>query len=49
MWMGAIGYADDIILLAPCRDAAQKMLSTCDMFAAKHNIMFSTDPNPVKF
>ena len=44
--MGAVVYADDIILLAPSRDAAAKMLGTCEQFAHANNIMFSTDPNP---
>jgi hypothetical protein len=48
VWMGAVGYADDIILLAPSRDAAQKMLSICEVFAGKNNIKFSTDLNPTK-
>ena len=46
--MGVIGYADDIILLAPSRAAAQKMLRRCESYAAEHNIMFSTDPDPSK-
>ena len=48
MWMGAVGYADDIILLAPSRAAAQRMLATCEQFAATNNIRFSTDANPDK-
>ena len=48
MWMGATAYADDVLLLAPNRTAAQKMLRTCELFAAANNIMFSTDPNPDK-
>ena len=46
LWMGAVGYADNIILLAPSRDAAAKMLGTCERFAQANNIKFSTDPNP---
>ena len=48
MWMGAVGYADDVILLAPSRAAAQIMLRTCEQFAAANNIKFSTDIDPVK-
>ena len=48
IFMGAVGYADDLILLAPSRAAAQKMLSRCERFANDHNILFSTDPDPVK-
>ena len=46
LWMGAVGYADDIILLAPSRAAAARMLGTCERFALVNNIRFSTDPNP---
>ena len=48
LFMGAVGYADDVILMAPSRDAAQRMLKTCEQFAAAHNISFSTNPDPVK-
>ena len=48
LWMGAVGYADDVILLAPSRAAAAKMLATCERFAAANNIRFSTDSNPDK-
>ena len=41
-------YADDILLLAPTRGAMQLMLDTCEDYAARHNIMFSTDTNPSK-
>ena len=46
--MGAVGYADDLILLAPSRGDAQKMLKRCESFAQEHNILFSTDPDPAK-
>ena len=48
VFMGAVGYADDLILMAPSRGAAQKMLSRCESFATDHNIQFSTDPDPTK-
>ena len=38
----------DIILLAPSRAAAQRMLATCQKFASDNNIQFSTDVNPDK-
>ena len=47
VFMGAMGFCDDL-LLAPTRDAMQIMLDTCQHFAAKYNLMFSTDPNPDK-
>ena len=48
VYMGATGFCDDILLLAPTRDAAQLMLDTCQRFAVKYNLMFSTNPNPEK-
>ena len=48
IFFGAFGYADDILLLAPCRSAMQQMISTCEDFANKYNLMFSTDDNPSK-
>ena len=48
MWYGACCYADDIILLAPNRDVLQKMLNVCEIYAASHNLLFSTDPVPAK-
>ena len=45
-WFGASGYADDLILLAPCRDVLQQMLQICEIYAADHNLVFSTDPVP---
>ena len=43
VWCGMVGYADDILLLAPSRHAASKMLQLCEEFAAEYNIMFSTN------
>ena len=48
VFMGAIGCADDLILLAPSRAAAQKMLRRCESYATEHNIKFSTDSDPCK-
>ena len=45
---GIFGYSDDNWLLAPSLSALQDMLSTCEEYAASHNLQFSTDPNPVK-
>ena len=48
VYMGAVGFCDDILLLAPTRDGMQLMLDTCQAFAVKYNLRFSTDPNPEK-
>ena len=47
-FFGALGYADDIILLAPCRSAMQQMLTICENYGLKNNLQFSTDINPQK-
>ena len=48
LWMGATGYADDMLLLAPTRSAMQAMLLVCEKYALDHNISFSVDVNPQK-
>ena len=48
LFTGVIGYADDLILLAPNRKAAQKMLEICEEFAKENNISFSTNHDPNK-
>ena len=48
LWVGAAGYADDLILLAPSRSAMKKMLKVCENFAESANLQFSTDPVPAK-
>ena len=47
-WVGAAGYADDLILLAPSRTAMKTMLQVCERYAEDHNLQFSTDPEPSK-
>ena len=47
-YCGIYGYSDDNFLLAPSLHALQCMLDTCEEYAAKHNLRFSTDPDPVK-
>ena len=48
VFCGAVGYADDILLLAPSRSAMETMLSICEVYAAENNLEFSTDPDPGK-
>ena len=47
-FMGAVVYADDDLLVAPTRNAMQRMLLELEEFAAEFNINFSTDPVPSK-
>ena len=46
--MGAMGYADDLVLLAPSRTAMQMMLQGCEDFGTRNNLLFSTDPDARK-
>ena len=48
VWMGATGYADDLILLSPSRESMARMIKICQDYGQKHNLVFSTDPNPTK-
>ena len=48
LWVGAVGFVDDLLLLAPSRSAMEKMLNTCEKYALDLNLFFSTDPNPKK-
>ena len=48
LFMGVLAYADDLVLLAPNRAAAEQMLSLCESWALNNNVFFSTDPNPEK-
>ena len=38
---GALCYADDLTILAPCPDALRKMLSHCEEYAESHGIRFN--------
>ena len=40
MFVGALTYADDIVLLAPTARAMRKLLSLCDEFASGFNVLF---------
>ena len=44
--VGVVGYADDLILLAPSRHAAQILLQKCEQFCWDNNIQFSTHEDP---
>ena len=47
-YMGMVGYSDDNWILAPSLSALQDILKTCEEYAEKHNLKFSTDVNPQK-
>ena len=47
-YLGIMVYADDVILLSPSRMGLQAMMNICQRFAADHNLLFSTNPDPAK-
>ena len=47
-FVGAMGYADDLLLLCPSRTGLQEMLSIAEKYANDHKIAFSTHPSPEK-
>ena len=48
LFAGAGSYCDDLVLLGPTRSSLQSMMSICENYAKRHNLVFSTDPNPDK-
>ena len=38
---GALAYADDITLLAPCKSAFSILISVCEDYAAEYDIIFN--------
>ena len=41
--LGALGYADDIVLIAPSPSAMCKLLATRDGYASDYDIIFNVD------
>ena len=41
MFVGALAYADDLVLLAPSATAMRRLLSVCDSFASEYNMLFN--------
>ena len=48
IFMGVLCYADDMLLIAPTRNAMQCMLLELEQFAKEYNITSSTDEIPSK-
>ena len=42
-YVGALAYADDIVLLAPTPSAMRKLLQICDAYAAEFDIGFNPE------
>ena len=47
-FVGIVGYADDNMLLSPTLDGLQRMINICELYAADHNLTFSTNENANK-
>ena len=43
MFVGSLGYADDVTLLAPSIGGLQEMLKICDLFAHEFGVHFNTN------
>lgn len=42
MYLGSLGYADDLCLLAPTRGATQIMLNICEKFGREYDVIFNS-------
>lgn len=42
MYAGAVGYADDVSLMAPSYPAAKKMLLICEQYAEEYHVIFNS-------
>ena len=47
--MGAFAYADDLILLAPTKQAMDKMLIECETFSKEYDIAFNPSKSKLVF
>ena len=41
LFVGAVAYADDVVLLAPCASALRCMLNICNTYASQHGLLFN--------
>ena len=48
-FVGALAYADDIVLLAPCASALRCMLNICNNFATEHGLTFNPNKTQLMF
>ena len=46
---GALGYADDITLLAPCKSALSILVSVCEKYASELDILFNGSKSKLLF
>ena len=48
VFMGVTVYADDVVILAPSRNALAEMLKVTEIFATEYKNVFSTNEDPAK-
>ena len=48
VFLGALIFADDIMLLSASRSGLQTMVDICQEFVAGNNLKFGTSPDPDK-
>ena len=46
---GALAYADDITLLAPCKSALSLMIDVCEQYAAEFDMLFNGSKSKLLF
>ena len=46
---GALAYADDITLLAPCKSALSIMIDVCEQYTAEFDILFNGSKSKLSF
>jgi len=49
VFCGALGYADDVILLAPTLFSLRSMLKTCEVFSKEYDVLFNPDKTKLLF
>src|SRR5664279_3319090 len=42
-FVGALAYADDLVLIAPSASAMRRMLQICDEYAVQYNVLFNAE------
>jgi len=47
-FVGALAYADDIVLIAPTPSAMRQLLTICDIYAAEYDITFNANKSKLK-
>ena len=49
LFVGAVAYADDVVLLAPCASALRCMLNICNTYASQHGLWFNAGKTQLMF